>query len=123
MRYLFLIFFVVHLLHADIDSLIESMQNVSDEKRFELMNHFKEEVIKLQEEERMEAMLKLISITESNNSKAVLKEIEENEQESIEEVGNTLYEVHHSGNEDISVINIDVDSHEANEIEESGDDK
>jgi len=93
-------------LFADIDSLIESMQSVSDEERFKLMNEFKQEVIQLQEEERMEAMLKLISITQSDNAHEVLEELksenipqetedihhevashseEENVQESVEE--------------------------------------
>jgi len=93
-------------LFADIDTLIESMQSVSDEERFKLMNEFKQEVIQLQEEERMEAMLKLISITQSDNAHEVLEELksenipqetedsrhevashseEENVQESVEE--------------------------------------
>ena len=74
-------------LFSDIDDLIESMQTVSDEERFEIMNRFKKEVIKLQEEERMEAMLKLISITQSNNAEAVLEEIktqDSNESSSFE---------------------------------------
>ena len=114
MRYLFLISIMVHFLYADIDTLIESMQNVSDEKRFELMNRFKKEVIKLQEEERMEAMLKLISITESNNSKAVMEEIKANEQ-----VSNNGEEVR----ENISEFEIEEDSHEVDEIEGEDDDK
>ena len=76
-------------LFADIDTLIESMQSVSDEERFKLMNEFKQEVIQLQEEERMEAMLKLISITQSDNAHEVLEELKN------ENISQETEDVHH----------------------------
>ena len=71
---------------SDIDELIESMQSVSDEERFELMNQFKAEVIQLQEKERMEAMMKIISITDSNHSNEVLKETSHKKIDNIDHV-------------------------------------
>ncbi len=105
-------------LHADIDSLIESMQNVSPEKRFEIMNRFKEEVIELQEEERMEAMLKLISITESSNTKEVLEELKSNSSDKIEKESDDMSDDIHENSEHISDIDID----EEIEVEEIDDD-
>ena len=70
-----LLFLLIAPLMSDIDELIESMQSVSDKERFKLMNQFKEEVINLQEEERMEAMKKVISITKSSHSDKVLEEV------------------------------------------------
>ena len=66
-------------LMSDIDDLIESMQSVSDNERFRLMNQFKEEVIQLQEKERMEAMKKVISITQSSQADKVLEEAKDSE--------------------------------------------
>lgn len=104
-------------LNADIDNLIESMQNVSPEKRFEIMNRFKEEVIQLQEEERMDAMLKLISITESSNAKEVLKELESNSSDEIKDEGADMLDHIHENSEHVS----DLDVNEI-EIEEVDDD-
>ena len=74
MSKIWLLLLLIMPLMSDIDELIESMQSVSDEERFELMNQFKEEVIQLQEEERMEAMMKVISITDSSHADAILEE-------------------------------------------------
>lgn len=125
-QFVFLFLLFSSLLFSDIDELIESMQTVSDEERFKIMNHFKQEVIKLQEEERMEAMLKLISITQSNNAKEVLEELrkgsrDNNSSDEIEE---------HEGLEDAvetgEVIQVhegleyEIEQHEVeNEIEEN----
>jgi len=68
-------------LFASIDEQIEAMQNASDEERFEMMNRFKKELIALQEEERIDAMKKLISVTESNNSQEVLEELKDGSSE------------------------------------------
>ena len=86
---------------SDIDDLIESMQSVSDEERFRLMNQFKEEVIQLQEEERMEAMMKVISITDSSHAHEVLQEAESDN-----------LEAHHSEDaqeSDIDEVNENID--------------
>ena len=110
MRQGFLIFvLLLTLLDADIDDLIESMQNVSPEKRFEIMNRFKEEVIQLQEEERMDAMLKLISITESSNAKEVLKELESNSTNMSDDI--------HENSEQLSDLDVNGERYEDNEIE------
>jgi len=65
-------------LFSDIDDQIEAIENASESERFAMMNSFKKELIQLQEEERIDAMKKLISITESNNSKEVMEELTEN---------------------------------------------
>jgi len=103
-------------LFSDIDDLIESMQTVSDEERFEIMNRFKQEVIKLQEEERMEAMLKLISITQSSNAEAVLEEIKT---QNIEKSSSSEMEEHEGLEHAVETEDI-VDVHEIeNEVEEN----
>ncbi len=107
-------------LMSDIDELIESMQSVSDEERFELMNQFKAEVIQLQEEERMKAMMKVISITDSSYAHEVLKEVKS---ENLE--------VHHAKESDVDDVNENIDQaieasdiagvQESNEINEVND--
>jgi transcriptional regulator NrdR family protein len=61
---------------------IEAMKYASENQRFEMMNQFKQELIKLQEEERLDAMRKLIMITESNNSEEVLAELKSENSDS-----------------------------------------
>ena len=104
---------------SDIDKLIESMQSVSDEERFKLMNQFKEEVIQLQEEERMKAMMKVISITDSNHTHEVLEEAKDSLTKEIDNIDHAI-ETHdivsvqeHIGSE----IESSDDAHELNEIE------
>jgi len=70
-------------LFSSIDEQIELIQNASDKDRFEMMNSFKKELIKLQEEERIGAIKKLILITESNNSQEVMEELKDNSKENI----------------------------------------
>ncbi len=77
-------------LMSDIDELIESMQSASDEERFELMNQFKEEVIQLQEEERMKAMMKVISITDSNHTHEVLEEAKDSSTKKIDNIDEVI---------------------------------
>ena len=107
-------------LMSDIDELIESMQSVSDEERFELMNQFKAEVIQLQEKERMEAMMKVISITESTHGDKVLQDAKDSSTKKIDNIDHAI-ETHdrvsvqeHIGSE---IENSD-DAHELNEIDE-----
>jgi hypothetical protein len=115
-------------LFSDIDSLIESMQSVSDEERFKLMNEFKQEVIQLQEEERMEAMLKLISITQSDNAHEVLEELksenisQETEDAHLEAASHSEEEIVQESVEeqiDSSVGNADVHNDVEIEVEEN----
>ena len=71
----FSILFLTIPLFANIDDRIEAIEHASEEQRFAMMNQFKQELIKLQEEERLNAMRKLILITESNNSAEVLADL------------------------------------------------
>ena len=108
---------------SDIDELIESMQSVSDKERFELMNQFKEEVIQLQEEERMKAMMKVISITDSNHTHEVLKEAESENLEAhheldIEEQGDNLNDNIDHAIETSDMAGVQENQREINEIEE-----
>ncbi len=108
---------------SDIDELIESMQSVSDEERFRLMNQFKEEVIQLQEEERMEAMMKVISITDSSHAYEVLKEAESENLEAhqgfdVEEKGDNLSDNIDHAIETSDMAGVQENQREINEIEE-----
>jgi hypothetical protein len=110
---------------ADIDSLIESMQSVSDEEQFKLMNEFKQEVVQLQEEERMDAMLKLISITQSDNAHEVLEELksenipQETQSEHTEQEGTHEIDSHDISSEAVEVE--DVQENVAQEVSSSVD--
>jgi len=104
--FLLIVFFSISLF-SNIDEQIEAMENASEEERFEMMNLFKKELIKLQEEERIDAMKKLISITESNNSEEVMEELKNNSNEN-----NTLEE--HIEDE----IKNDIEENIENETEE-----
>ena len=75
LKYLLSLLFIVPL-HANIDARIEAIQNASVEERFILMNAFKKEVVHMQEEERIDAITKLKSITQSQHSNRALKELQ-----------------------------------------------
>lgn len=62
-------------LYANIDARIEAIQNASVEERFKLMNAFKKEVVHMKEEERIDAITKLKSITRSQHSSRALSEL------------------------------------------------
>ncbi|MEN8726860.1 MAG: hypothetical protein ABF276_02745 [Sulfurovum sp.] len=62
-------------LYADIDSRIDAIQKAPVEERFMLMNAFKKEIVHMQEEERIDAISKLKSITRSQHSDRALKEL------------------------------------------------
>lgn len=62
-------------LYANIDARIEAIQNASVEERFKLMNAFKKEVVHMKEEERIDAITKLKSITRSQHSNRALNEL------------------------------------------------
>lgn len=64
-------------LYANIDARIDAIQNASVEERFKLMNAFKKEVVHMQEEERIDAITKLKSITRSQHSNRALSELKE----------------------------------------------
>ncbi len=105
-------------LMGDIDELIESMQLVSDEERFKLMNQFKAEVIKLQEKERMEAMMKVILITDSNHTQEVLEEAKDSlTKKEIENIDHAI-ETH----DIVSIQGYIEEEVESNEVEDEDDD-
>jgi len=62
-------------LFANMDARIKAIQNAPIEERFKLMNAFKKEIILMQEQERIEAITKLKSITQSKYSTHALKEL------------------------------------------------
>ena len=64
-------------LNGNIDAQIEAIQNAPVEERFILMNAFKKEVIHMQEAERIEAITKLRSITQSRHSDRAIKELQD----------------------------------------------
>jgi hypothetical protein len=70
-----LLLFLIIPLYANIDARIEAIQNASVEERFKLMNAFKKEVVHMQEEERIDAITKLKSITRSQHSNRALSEL------------------------------------------------
>ena len=68
--------FLIVPLYANIDARIEAIQNAPVEERFMLMNAFKKEVLHMQEEERIDAITKLKSITQSQHSGRAIKELQ-----------------------------------------------
>ena len=64
-------------LYADIDARIEAIQNAPVEERFMLMNAFKKEMLNMQEEERIDAITKLKSITQSRHSDRAIRELQQ----------------------------------------------
>jgi hypothetical protein len=62
-------------LFANIDAQIEAIQKAPLQERFKLMNAFKNEIIQMQEEERIKALQKLKSITKSKHADKALKEL------------------------------------------------
>ena len=63
-------------LYANIDERIEAIQKAPVEERFMLMNAFKKDIIHMQEEERIDAITKLRSITQSRHSERAIKELQ-----------------------------------------------
>jgi hypothetical protein len=61
---------------ANIDARIEAIQNAPVEERYILMNAFKKEVVHMQETERIDAITKLRSITQSRHSDRAIKELQ-----------------------------------------------
>ena len=63
-------------LYANIDGQIEAIRNAPVEERFMLMNAFKKEIVHMQEKERIDAITKLKSITQSRHSDRAIKELQ-----------------------------------------------
>ncbi|MBT8344151.1 MAG: hypothetical protein KJO45_05485 [Sulfurovum sp.] len=68
--------FLIVPLYANIDARIDAIQNASVEERFMLMNAFKKEIVHMQEEERIDAISKLQSITRSQHSDRAIRELQ-----------------------------------------------
>lgn len=62
-------------MYANIDARIDEIKKAPIEERFKLMNAFKKDVIKMQNQERINAITKLKEITNSPHSKKVLSEL------------------------------------------------
>ena len=62
-------------LFSNMDARIKAIQNAPIEERFKLMNAFKKEIILMQEQERIEAITKLKSITQSKYGTHALEEL------------------------------------------------
>ena len=63
-----LFIFLVLVLFANIDDQITAIQKASASERFILMNNFKKEIVQMQEKERLHAINKLQSITQSKHA-------------------------------------------------------
>ncbi len=76
MRLLLLILYSIVVLSANtIDAQIEAIRKAPVAKRFELMNAFKRQLVRMQEEERIKAIHKLKNITRSKHGNRAIKEI------------------------------------------------
>jgi len=72
---LFILFFNLPLNANNIDKQIEAIQKASVEERFKLMNAFKKEIVQMQEKERIQAISKLRSITQSKHANKAFKKL------------------------------------------------
>jgi hypothetical protein len=73
-KIIFFLFLCISLF-ANIDSQIEAIQKAPVAERFKLMNAFKKKIIQMQEKERIQAMSKLQSITQSKHADKAFKEL------------------------------------------------
>jgi len=75
--FLFILLLFRENLYADIDAQIRAIQNAPPSERFKLMNTFKKNMIKMKEQERIEAMKKLTKKSNNIQAKKVLKTLKE----------------------------------------------
>ena len=92
-----------HTSSADVDAQIEAIKNASVEERFKLMNAFKKNLIQMKEEERIKAMTKLTSKSNSKHAKKALDELKEHTKRNT--IQNHIE--HHSIDEDTIVNETD----------------
>lgn len=111
-----LLLFLVAPLYADIDADIDAIQKASTEKRFKLMNTFKKEVMLMQEEERIDAITKLKSITQSKHTSRALKELKDNTESAHQNTIHTKSKYEQNGIEDR--IEDETEDHIENETED-----
>lgn len=83
-----LILFLPLLLLGDIDAQIEAIQQAPIQERYKLMNAFKNKIIKMREEERLQALKKLQKKTKTKiptlRQKEQIKEFEIEEHHDIQ---------------------------------------
>ncbi len=104
-------------LFANIDARIDAIQNASVEERFKLMNAFKKEVIHMKEEERIDAIRKLKSITRSQHSERALKELRHNARPNDSKKIRTIQKTHEKP-EMYSKQETEIEDHIESETEE-----
>jgi len=112
----------VLMISADIDTQIEALKKAPPEKRFEIMNALKREIIKLKSEERIKAIKRLKDITQSPNAKRVLSEIHTRHwgkkhtktRSSSEKNSSIKTDIHHHSD---TIIQQTMDTHQINELE------
>jgi len=75
MKKIVLFIFLCLPLFANIDAQIEAIQRAPVAERFKLMNAFKKEIVQMQEKERINAMSKLQSITQSKHAHKAFREL------------------------------------------------
>lgn len=75
MKKIVLYLFLYLPLFANIDAQIEAIQKAPVAERFKLMNAFKKEIVQMQEKERINAMSKLQSITQSKHADKAFREL------------------------------------------------
>ena len=85
-------------LYGDIDAQIRAIQNSPPKERFKLMNNFKKTIVQMKEKERIEAIKKLTSKSNSIQSKKVLKALKEYEKRKKIQL---QMETHHLGEDEI----------------------
>jgi len=66
------------------DSEIEAIRKAPVSQRFKLMNAFKKKIIKMQEKERIKAIVKLKNISKSKHGSRALEELKQQQQNKSE---------------------------------------
>jgi len=75
-KYIVILFvFIITNVHANIDDDIKAIQNAPTKERFKLMNAFKKNLIKMNEDERIHALTKLGKTSNSKHTKKALEEL------------------------------------------------
>ena len=85
-------------IYGDIDAQIRAIQNAPPSERFKLMNAFKKNIIKMKEQERIEAMSKLTKKSNNPQAKKVLKTLKEHAKRKEIQL---QMETHHLGEDGI----------------------
>ncbi len=62
-------------IYGNIDNLIEAIKKAPPSLRYKLMNQFKREIVKMNEQERIKAIKKLTQHNPSKNAQSVLHEV------------------------------------------------